>query len=360
MPTPLPELARIIGADSDPLPDVLILGPAPIREAGSGHISFVTGRRYVRYLSGSRASAVVVPQEAWADELRRVEGVPPLVSVADPADALRRILVHFNPPIRQSPAEIHASAVVSSDAQLGEEVSVGPHAVIEPGATVGDRSEIGAGCYIGARVTVGSDCRLFPNVVLREGVEVGDRVVLQPGAVVGSAGFGYASGPSGHRPIPQVGGVHLGDDVDVGANSTIDRATMGSTRVGAGTKIDNLVMLGHNVEIGEHGILCAQAGVAGSSELGEFVTLAAQSGVTGHVSLGNGATVGGQSGVTRNLRPGEVVFGTPARPHREAMRSLAAALRVPELLRAIRRLEARVEALEQENRELASDDRIAD
>jgi UDP-3-O-[3-hydroxymyristoyl] glucosamine N-acyltransferase len=219
------------------------------------------------------------------------------------------------------------------------------HAVVEAGARIGPRVRVSPLVYIGAGVEVGEDSALGPHVTLLDGVRVGRRVVIHPGAVLGADGFGFAFDGTQHRKIPQTGGVLIEDDVEIGANTTIDRATFGDTIVRRGTKIDNLVQIGHNVEVGEHSILVAQVGVSGSSRLGRGVVLAGQVGVADHVTIGDGVLVGAQGGVPSSLEAGGKFLGTPARPMLEAKRIMAAEARLPELLRRVRALERALEAL---------------
>jgi UDP-3-O-[3-hydroxymyristoyl] glucosamine N-acyltransferase len=228
---------------------------------------------------------------------------------------------------------------VEDDVELGAEVSVGPFAVIEAGAVLGDRVRIGPHSVVGAGSKLGVDTLLHPHVTLYPGTVLGERCIVHSGARLGSDGFGYAWTGTEHRKVPQVGGCRLGDDVEIGANTTIDRGSIGDTRVGQGTKIDNLVQLGHNVRVGERAILISQVGIAGSTTVGDGAVLGGQVGVGGHLEIGAGARVGAQAGVTGDVPAGETVSGYPARPHRLALRAQAVTLRLPEILRRLRRLE---------------------
>jgi UDP-3-O-[3-hydroxymyristoyl] glucosamine N-acyltransferase len=335
----LGELAERTGARLVGDAQARISGVSGIREAEAGQITFVANPRYLHYLAETQASAVIVGEG--------VEGsrIPCLVA-ADPYRAYLEVLQIFARTPDQPPTGIDPTAIVSPKATLGENLAIGPHVVIEDEVEIGDGTILMAGCYVGPRSRIGAHCRFYPNVVLREETMVGDRVILHPGVVLGSDGFGYAFDGSAHRKIPQMGRVIVEDEVEIGANSTIDRATTGETRIGRGTKIDNLVHVAHNVEIGELSIICAQAGISGSTRLGRGVTLAGQAGLVGHIEIGDGARVGAQGGVTKSVPAGETVSGYPATNHGRASRMYAALRHLPEALRAMRELEARVQELE--------------
>jgi UDP-3-O-[3-hydroxymyristoyl] glucosamine N-acyltransferase len=223
--------------------------------------------------------------------------------------------------------------------------------VIETGARLGDRVVVMASGYVGPRAVIGDDCMLYPGVVVREDCVLGARVMLHPGVVIGSDGFGFAFDSGRYHKVPQVGNVVVGDDVEIGANTTVDRATTHSTRIGDGTKIDNLVQIGHNVVIGRHCIVVAQVGISGSTELEDYVTIGGQAGVIGHVRIGRGAMIGGQSGVTKSVPPETVVTGYPAMPHNLWKRIQAFLQRLPELARRTKALEERVGKLELQDEE---------
>jgi UDP-3-O-[3-hydroxymyristoyl] glucosamine N-acyltransferase len=271
----------------------------------------------------------------------------PAVRVDNPALAFMKVLRHFSEAVKLTfPRTVHPTAVIDDTAVLGQDVSIGAHVVIEGGVVIGDRTTILPGTCILRHSRLGSDCLVYPNVVIREFTEIGDRVILHGGVVLGSDGFGFMTEGSVHHKVPQIGRVVLEDDVEVGANSCIDRATTGITRVRRGTKIDNLVQVAHNVEIGEDSLLCAQVGVSGSTQVGSRVKLAGQAGLVGHIRIGDGAVVGAQGGVTKSVPPETCVSGYPARPHQIAVRQQAALGRLPELLETVRHLQERLAALE--------------
>jgi UDP-3-O-[3-hydroxymyristoyl] glucosamine N-acyltransferase len=336
----LRELTGIIGGDVVGDGSVTIGGVAGIREAGPGTITFLANPKYDVFLKTTAASAVIVPRDT-------VFASKALVLSDNPYLTFVKAVEFFAPTKGRYAPGIHSSATVAAGASLGSGVHIGPNVVIEPGAVVGDGSAILAGTYVGAESRIGSGCLVYPNVTIREDVTVGDRVIIHSGAVIGSDGFGFAKDGDIYRKIPQIGTVVVEDDVEIGANVTIDRAATGTTLVGRGTKIDNLVQIGHNVSIGENCILVAQVGVAGSTELGRGVTLAAQSGVIGHIKVGDGAVVAAQAGVTAAVAPGVMVSGYPAREHGQAAKVYASLQRLPDLLKKVADLAQRVKRLEE-------------
>ena len=334
----LSELADRLGTTVIGDGSVRIHRLAAIRDAEPGDLTFLSNPRYAGWLESTRASAVIVGREAPAGSLPRL--------VADDPFLLFLHAVAILHPEEEHRAGRHATAVVATGARVDASATLGPGVVIEEGASIGERSVLLANAYVGREARIGAGCLLYPNAVVREECELGDRVILHAGAVIGADGFGYAFDGRAHRKVPQIGRVVLEDDVEIGANSTIDRATLGVTRIGRGTKIDNLVHIAHNVEIGEHSILCAQVGISGSARIGRFVIFAGQSGMVGHVEIGDGARIGAQGGVTRSVPPGETVSGYPAQNHTRASRAYAALRQLPEALRTLTRLERRVAELE--------------
>jgi UDP-3-O-[3-hydroxymyristoyl] glucosamine N-acyltransferase len=233
---------------------------------------------------------------------------------------------------------------------LGENIGIGPFAVIEEGAKVGDRSLILAGTYVGKDASIGEDCLIYPHVTIREEVEVGDRVIIHCGVVLGADGYGFVSDGDVHRKVPQVGNVVIESDVEIGANSTIDRATNGTTRVGRGTKMDNLVMIGHNVVIGENCLIVAQVGIGGSARIGANVTVGGQVGIVGHIKVGDGVVIGAQAGVIGDVPANTTVSGYPAREHGQARKVYACTQKLPDLLKTVAELSERVAKLEGEKK----------
>ncbi len=327
----LEEIAGAAGAAIEGSPRPSITGVSGLEDAGPGDLSFLAHPRYAPLLAATRASAVLLAPGVAA---------PPGLGVlraADPYAAMVRVLPLFDVPRSVPEVGVHASAVVGPGVTLGEGARVGPGAVLEQDAAVGARSVVGPGVVIGRGARVGEDCNLYARTVIGHGCILGDRVVVQPGAVIGGDGFGYAFAGGEFHKVPQVGIVVVEDDVEIGANACIDRATIGSTRIGRGSKIDNLVQVAHNVALGEGCALAAQSGIAGSARLGRGVRLGGQAGVGGHLRIGDGATVGAQGGVIGNVAAGEIVSGYPARSHRKMLRVHACVMQLPEIVRRLRR-----------------------
>ena len=327
----LAELARAVGGRACGDVSLRLSGIQTLDRAGPRDLSWVADRRRARDAGKSRAGALLVASE-------KESAGKPAVVVASPTLALAVWMDLFLPglPARRG---VSKRAHVHSSASLGRGVSVAAGATVESGAVVGARTVLSPGSFVGRDAVLGKDCYLHPNAAVLERCSIGDRCVLQAGAVVGSDGFGYVWDGSRHRKIPQKGIVRVEDDVEIGANCAIDRATLGETVIGRGTKIDNLVQVGHNVVLGEDSILCGQVGIAGSSRLGRRVTLAGQVGVGDHITIGDGTTATGQAGVTGNLPAGGVFSGMPAAPHREFLRRAALVARLPELARRLEDVE---------------------
>ncbi|HEX8310760.1 MAG TPA: UDP-3-O-(3-hydroxymyristoyl)glucosamine N-acyltransferase [Chthoniobacteraceae bacterium] len=310
-----------------------IRGAAAIAEAGEGDVTFFGNKRYLPALKSCAATAALVPLD-FSDD------IPPVaIRVENPSLAFARLLEKFTPPLIQFSPGVHPTAVIGQNVELGPDVSIQPFAVIEEGAKIGAGTVIGAHAYIGHSARVGAACHFAARVTISERCVVGDRVILHSGVVLGSDGFGFELAGGRHVKIPQIGIVQVDDDVEIGANTTVDRARFGRTWIGEGTKIDNLVQIGHNVVIGKHCLVVAQAGISGSSKLGNYVTVAGQVGIVGHIELGDGAIVAAQSGVTKDVPPKQMVFGSPALPMRDATEQLALVKRLPHLRERVKRLE---------------------
>ena len=310
-----------------------IIGPAAIADAGEGHVTFFGSVKYLPQLKASRATAALVP-------LDFSEPIPPVaIRVENPARAFAQLLEKFAPePVRFAPG-VHPTAVIGRDVVLGENVSIQPFVVIEDEARIGADTVVGAHGYIGHGASVGAGCQLAPRVTVGARCVVGSRVIIHSGAVLGSDGFGFECSGGRHVKIPQTGIVQIDDDVEIGANVTIDRARFGRTWIQEGTKIDNLVQIAHNVVIGRHCLIISQTGISGSTRLGNYVTLAGQVGVVGHIEIGDETVVAAQSGVSKSLGPKQVVFGYPAIPLREAKEQLARIGRLPKLYERVKKLE---------------------
>jgi UDP-3-O-[3-hydroxymyristoyl] glucosamine N-acyltransferase len=332
-PFSLEEIAGVAGAELAGPGDLVLTGIAPLPEAGPEDLSFVADGRHAGAAAGSRAGALVVAERGWA-------GGRPALVCENPMIAIAKILSHLAPATLPPPG-ISKGAVVHPAARLGADVAIGPGAVVAEGAVLGDRVHLWPNAYVGPGASIGDDTEVCVGAVVEHGCRVGARCRIFAGAVIGAEGFGYVWDGERHRRIPQIGIVVVEDDVDVGANACIDRATLLETRIGRGTKIDNLVQVGHNVVIGEHSILCGQVGIAGSARIGRGVTLAGQAGIGDRRLVGDGATVTGQAGVMRDVDAGTVVSGMPAELHADFLRREAAADRLPELFERVRRLEER-------------------
>ncbi len=332
----LGELAQRLGCKLDGDGGIDIKGVGPIENAQAGEISFVANPRYRKYLSDTAAAAVIVGHSEANVPLPCLRADNPYLSFADAID------VFYTPP--PSFIGIHPSAVIAPTARLGANPRVGPYCVIGEGCVLGDNARLDAHVVLYPEVRVGHDFRAFANVVVRERVVLGDRVILQCGAVIGGDGFGYVLGNDGSvRKITQAGHVVLEDDVEIGANTTIDRAAVGATILRRGVKIDNLVQIAHGCSIGEGSALAAQVGLSGSTRIGRFVRVGGQAGMAGHLNIGDGAQVGAQAGVPNDVAPGAIVSGYPAMDIHAFRRVSAAVLKLPELLRRVRRLEKKGE-----------------
>ena len=314
---------------------------ADLASAGPDHVSFLANPKYRDQALSTRAGAVLVAHA--------IEGATATqIVVADPYLALARIASHLHPPPRYA-AGVEPGALVDPGATVDPTATVRRGAIVEAGARVGARTILEPGCYVGARAAVGADCLLYPGVRVLARCRVGDRVILHAGVVLGSDGFGYAPDASGRRhKIPQVGIVVLEDDVEIGANTTVDRATFGETRIGRGTKIDNLVQIAHNVVLGEDCVIVSQTGISGSTRVGRRVVMGGQTGIAGHLSIADDVMLGARSGVASTIEHAGVYSGTPIVPHRQWLKSAIATQQLPELRARVRELERRIEELERE------------
>jgi UDP-3-O-[3-hydroxymyristoyl] glucosamine N-acyltransferase len=331
-------LAELVEGSVEGDATLLISGVAGIREAQPGEITFVAHAKYLRPLKAAKASAVILDRTMPADRSA--------IRVDQPYRAFATLLTLFYPRLRPR-AGIMQPVVIGERVRLGQEVTLLPYVTLSDDVTIGDRVVLYPGVWVGPGSSIGDDTVIYANVSIYDRVTIGRQVIVHAGAVIGSDGFGYVQSPDGqHQKIPQVGGVLVEDDVEIGANVCIDRATLGETLIRRGTKIDNLVHIAHNVEVGESNLLLAQVGISGSCRLGTHVTLAGQVGVSDHLQIGDYATVIAQTGVAKDVEPRAIMTGTPAIPHNLWRRVQAASPRLPELLRTVAALERRVAALE--------------
>ncbi len=335
-------LADAIGGILDGDGELEITGIAGLADAGPGDLSFLANSEYATMVSATAASAVVVGR-GWEGRAACA-----LIRVANPDKGMAMAANLLGPSlVLDAEPGIHATALVAGDAVIDPASSIGPLCVIESGAVIGARTILMAGCYIGRDTVIGADCLLRVHAIVRERVKIGDRVILNESAVIGSDGFGNYRDGGEWKKIPHIGTVEIADDVESGANTTIDRARFGKTLVGRGAKIDNLVQVAHNVYIGENVAMAAQVGISGSSRIGAGAMLGGQVGMAGHLEVGEGAVVGAQAGVTKNVPPGAYVTGYPAMPHRKAAEGHANLMRLPNLKERVRQIEERIAELEQ-------------
>ena len=331
----LQELEKLSGGELRGDPQQKITGAASLAEATPGEISFFANPRYAAQLRKTRASAVFVPLN-FSEEISAA-----LIRVSNPAKAFEQVVLKFAPkPIEFAPG-IHPSAIVDPSARLGKDVSIQPNAVIQPGVNIGDNSVIGAGCYIGHETTIGAGCTIYARVTIRERTRIGARVVIHSGAVIGADGFGFEQAHGRYEKVPQLGIVQIDDDVEIGANTTIDRARFGRTWIQEGVKIDNLVQVAHNVVIGKHTVIAAQTGISGSTRIGEGVLMGGQVGVAGHIEIGDGTIVGAQAGVTKSISGG-TWWSTPIVPLAAAKQHTAWVHRLGKLIERVKAIEKKL------------------
>jgi len=312
-----------------------ITGAASLAEATPGEITFYGNPRYLAAFRKTRASAAFVPDD-FEETI-----VASQIRVANPTKAFEQVVFKFAPkPVKFAPG-VHATAIVDTGAKLGKRVSIQPYAVIEPGAHVGDNTVIGAGAYIGHETTIGPDCTIYPRVTIRERTRIGARVIIHSGAVIGADGFGFESEQGQQKKVPQIGIVQIDDDVEIGANTTIDRARFGRTWIQEGAKIDNLVQIAHNVVIGRNSVIAAQVGVAGSVRIGGRVMIGGQAGIIGHIEIGDGTMIGAQSGVSKSLNGG-IWWATPTVPLAEAKQQIAWVRRLGKFFDRVKEIERKL------------------
>jgi len=342
----LGELAAFVGGRLEGDAELVIRGVAGIREAQPGDITFVANARYEEFVAATRASAILAAPGLSA-------GIP-LIRTDNPYFAFFQVLNLFaGDAAARYPRGVHPQAVVERGVTLGADVSIGPFCHVGAGATIGDGSTLAAGVFVGEKAQIGKGCLIYSQVTIREECRLGDRVILQPGVVIGSDGFGYARRGATYHKIPQIGRVVIEDDVEIGANSCVDRATTGETRIKRGSKIDNLVQVAHNVTIGEDTVIAAQTGISGSTEVGSGVTFGGQAGVAGHVTIGDRVMVGGGAGVTKSVPADTMVSGYPAREHSLARKLYAHIALLPELFKRVKNIERRL-GLREEGGEVGS------
>ena len=334
----LKQIHGLVGGELVGSAQVTVTSLAGFETAGPNDLTFVTGDRILKTSTPTKAGALLAHR-------RLTEIANPHIVVANPALAFAQVARTFFCPV-SPPRGIDAAVVRGADTQIGSNVSIWPSVTLGDRVTIGARVTLYPGVFIGNDTTIGDDTLLYPNVVVREGCTIGARVIVHSGTVIGSDGFGYVQDQGHHYKIPQLGGVTIEDDVELGANVTIDRATLGQTIIKQGTKIDNLVQIAHNVTIGAHSILVAQVGIAGSTNVGHHVMIGGQAGLADHIVIGDQVMIAARAGVNRSLEPNQIVSGAPVMPHEVWVKAQAVIPRLPELRQAIRTLEERVKQLE--------------
>ena len=339
MDIPLSEIAKLLESELIGDGSVRIKTISGVNEAEEGHLTFIIEPKYLSALKKSKASAVLIRADI------ECETDIPQIRVKDPRKAFQILADALAPPPIEFPPGIHPTAIIADDAILGDNISVQPYVVIEAGVTVGNNCVIGAHSYIGHYTTIGDNVKLYPRVTIRERITIGNNVIMHPGVVIGADGFGYDKVDNKYVKIPQIGGVIIEDDVEIGGNSSVDRARFDNTIIHRGTKIDNIVHVGHNVEVGEDSILCGQSGIAGSAKLGKRVVLAGQAGISTHVKVCDDVIFGAQVGVPTDITKPGFYMDTPAKPHMEVKRRWAQRHLISDALRKIKELEKRLNEL---------------
>ncbi len=339
MPFKVHELAEILGGTVEGDPETLISGVAKIEDAHPGEITFLTNPKYERFLETTKASTILV-----SNEQKVSSGT--VIRVADPYQSFAKLLTIFYPPEKPPEFGVHSTAIIADKVEMGSGVRIGAGVIVGEGTVLGDDGTIYPGAIIGDQVIIGRQTTIRSGVSIRSGVHVGCRVMIQDNAVIGSEGFGFTPKEGGdYEKIPQVGTVIIEDDVEIGAGCTIDRATLGATRIEKGTKLDNLIQVAHNVVIGANTVIAAQSGISGSTQIGQQCIIGGQVGFVGHIKLGDGSMVGAKSGVSKSFPEGSKIFGTIAKPHREELLIQAGQKKLHQMLKRIDHLEKEISEL---------------
>jgi UDP-3-O-[3-hydroxymyristoyl] glucosamine N-acyltransferase len=333
------ELAKVVSGELIGDGDVVLTGANGLAEASKNEVTFLGNDKYVSDALKTLAGVFFVSADADISQFKGKN----LIKVANPQYAYGIVLsIIEKEKIGSIKKIIHDSVSVADTAKIGDNSYIGQNVIVEDGVEIGDNAKIFPNVYIGQNVKIGRDCLIYPNVVIREGVVIGDRVIIQPGVVIGSDGFGFSTVDGETHKIPQIGIVEIGDDVEIGANTTIDRATIAATKIGNGTKIDNLVQIAHNVCIGRNCIVVAQTGIAGSTHLGDNVTVGGQTGLAGHLKIGNNVLISSQSGIGGDVGDGEQIGGNPSAPLRRSIKIRALIRKLPEIYKDLKELKAKI------------------
>jgi len=340
----LKEIASIIDGEIIGDENIIVTGICGIKEAKEGDLTFIANSRYLPLMGQTRASAIITSMD--------VKTAPKaIIRTENPSMAFAKMVSLLAPNDVRRPKGIHPTAIIGDKVKIGKNVAIDPYVVLEDNVEIKDNTVLYAGVYIGHHTKVGRDCIIYPYVIIRESVTIGNKVVIHGGTVIGSDGFGFSTVQGVHHRIPQIGTVIIEDDVEIGANVTIDRARFDKTIIKKGTKIDNLVQIAHNVSIGENSIIVAQSGISGSTNIGKNVTVAGQAGIIGHISIGDNVVVAAQSGVTKSIPSNTCVSGYPAKPHILAKKIHAFTQNLPELFKKVKQLEEEIERLKSATKE---------
>ena len=330
----LGELANKVGATVEGDAQTVIEAVAPIATAGPGDISFIANPKYARFIDTTEASALILDPQTPCTRL-------PVIRHPNPYLTYARVVDLLYPDQPQTGSGVHSTSFLEWDVNIDDSTRIGPLCHVRHGTVIGKNSQLVSSVYVGEDVQICDNCLFYPGVRILNGSRIGNNVILHSGVVIGSDGFGFAPSERGLKKIKQVGWVEIADDVEIGANTTVDRGAIGPTRIGSGTKIDNLVQIAHNVEIGENAIIVSQTGISGSTKIGNRAVLAGQVGLVGHIEIGDDVKIGAKSGIHKSVEAGKTVFGYPARDAMLSKRIEAALLRLPELLKRVRKLESK-------------------
>lgn len=334
----LTEIAAIVDGEIVGDEKTVVTGICGIKEAQKGDLTFIANSRYLSLMNHTKASAIITSRDVKPAS-------KPIIRTENPSIAFAKMVSLMAPNEVKKPKGIHPTAVIGEKVRIGRNVAIQAYVVIEDNVEIKDDTILYAGAYVGHHAKIGKNCKIYPYVIIRERVEIKDRVIIHGGTVIGSDGFGFSTVKGVHQRIPQIGTVVIEDDVEIGANVTIDRARFEKTIIKKGTKIDNLVQIAHNVIIGEHSIIVSQSGISGSAVIGNNVILAGQAGVIGHVTVGDNVVIAARAGVTKSIPPNVCVSGYPAKPHTVAKRINACVQALPELYKKVRALEEEIKKL---------------
>jgi len=338
----LAQIAQLVNGKVEGNSNTVITDLAEIQHAGKGELTFLSNPKYAKFVSETRAAAILVASD--------FDGrFPNLIRVADPYLAFSQLVPKFRTPLPLPKPGTHASAKIAGSALIGKNCYIGPNVIIAANCKIGNHVTLLGNSYIGQYSEIGDSSLIFANVSIYHRCKIGKNVRIHSGTVIGSDGFGFVRTPAGIAKIPQEGGVEIGDDVEIGSNSSVDRGTLGNTVIGKGTKLDNLIQIAHNVKIGEYCFMAAMSGIAGSTQVGNYVTIAAQVGIAGHLHIGDGAVIAAQSGISKDVPPNTIMFGYPAQEQSKARREIAHVRSLPDMKARLKQLENELDLLKKRN-----------